>query len=142
MYDELVALLRKKYNLAPIVMEAADAIEKLSKRIERANDVPLLRTDAEQTEVITKLAAYEDAEEHGRLVILPCKVGDTVYYLNPFDEIESGKITMIQQKADGTWKFRVTTTYSHDVTIDAIGKTVFLNREEAEAAMKGEGKDV
>ena len=36
MYDELVALLRKKYDKAPMVMEAADAIEELSKRINRA----------------------------------------------------------------------------------------------------------
>ena len=34
------------------------------------NNVPLLRTDAEQTEVITKLAAYEDAEEQGRMVVI------------------------------------------------------------------------
>ena len=30
-------------------------------------------------EIIEKLAAYEDAEEQGRLVVLPCKVGDTVF---------------------------------------------------------------
>lgn len=87
---------------------------------------------------INKLAEYEDAEEHGWLVILPCKVGDVVYYFDPYDGITSGKITMIQQKADKTWKFRVTTAFSHDVTIDAIGKTIFLTREEAEAALKGE----
>lgn len=32
MYEELVARLRKKYDKAPMVMEAADAIEKLSRR--------------------------------------------------------------------------------------------------------------
>lgn len=31
MYEELVTLLRKKYDQAPMVMEAADAIEELSK---------------------------------------------------------------------------------------------------------------
>jgi hypothetical protein len=25
---------------------------------------------------------YEDSEEHGRLIKLPCKVGDTVYYFS------------------------------------------------------------
>lgn len=30
-------------------------------------------------EAIDKLAAYEDAEEHGLLLRLPCKVGDTIY---------------------------------------------------------------
>lgn len=29
--------------------------------------------------VLQKLAEYETAEEEGRLVVLPCKVGDTVY---------------------------------------------------------------
>lgn len=96
----------------------------------------------ENNEIADKLAAYEDAEEQGLLVRLPCKVGDALYYLNPFDEIENCKITMIQQKADGTWKFRVTTDFSHDVTTDAIGKTVFFTRAEAEAALKGEPKDV
>ena len=31
------------------------------------------------TAALNKLAAYEDAEAEGRLVVLPCKVGDTVY---------------------------------------------------------------
>ena len=30
-------------------------------------------------DVVDKLADYEDLEEQGRLVILPCKVGDTVW---------------------------------------------------------------
>lgn len=93
-------------------------------------------------DAVNFIRKYEDAEEQGRLVILPCKVGDAVFYLNPFDEIEKGKITMLQQKADGTWKFRVTTDFSHDVTTDAIGKTVFLTRVEAEAVLKGGTKDV
>lgn len=33
MYKELVTLLRKKYDKAPLVMEAADAIEKLSMKL-------------------------------------------------------------------------------------------------------------
>ena len=34
MYEELVSLLRNKYDQAPMVMETADAIEKLNKRID------------------------------------------------------------------------------------------------------------
>ena len=34
MHEELVATLRKKYDKAPMVMEAADVIEGLSKRID------------------------------------------------------------------------------------------------------------
>lgn len=35
--------------------------------------------DAGYLDMLNKLAAYEDAEEQGRLVVLPCKVGDIVY---------------------------------------------------------------
>ena len=34
------------------------------------------------TSVCEKLGKYEDLEEQGRLVILPCKAGDTVYKVN------------------------------------------------------------
>lgn len=90
--------------------------------------------------LVNKLGEYEDAEEHGLLVRLPCKVGDAIFYLNPFGEIENGRITMIQQKANGTWKFRVTTDFSHDVTTDAFGTAIFLTRAEAEAALTQEGQ--
>lgn len=102
-------------------------------KISRANDLEMFLYG----NAADRLAAYEDAEEQELLIRLPFKVGDCVYYLNPFDEIEKGKITMIQQKADGTWKFRVTTSFSHDVTLDALGKTVFLSKEEAEKALEG-----
>jgi hypothetical protein len=36
------------------------------------------RKGAPASNAIVRLAAYEDAEEQGRLVILPCKVGDKV----------------------------------------------------------------
>lgn len=32
-------------------------------------------------DICAKLATYEDAEEQGRLVVLPCKVGDMVFSL-------------------------------------------------------------
>ena len=38
MYEGLVALLRKKYDKAPTVMEAADAIEELNKCLDGVND--------------------------------------------------------------------------------------------------------
>lgn len=92
------------------------------------------------SEILDSVSEWYDAHKEGRLLVLPCKVGETIYYLNPFDEIEKGRITMIQQKANGTLKFRVTTTFSHDVTSDAFGKTIFRTREEAEAKLKEFGE--
>ena len=34
-------------------------------------------------QAINKLAEYETAEEEGRLVVLPCKIGDMVYVIAP-----------------------------------------------------------
>ena len=36
----------------------------------------------EATACVEKLAEYENAEEEGRLVVLPCKVGDTVWMVH------------------------------------------------------------
>ena len=36
-----------------------------------------------KNDCIKKLAEYENAEEEGKLVVLPCKVGDTVYVIAP-----------------------------------------------------------
>ena len=36
-----------------------------------------------KNDCIKKLAEYETAEEEGRLVVLPCKVGDMVYVIAP-----------------------------------------------------------
>ena len=41
----------------------------------------------EATACVEKLAEYENAEEEGRLVILPCKVRDTVYVIAPNHKI-------------------------------------------------------
>ena len=74
-----------------------------------------------------KLADYEDLEEQGRLIKLPCKVGDDVYY-----------ILGIPNKTPCTID-KCTFELSD---INKIGKTLFLTREEAEAKLKelrGEG---
>lgn len=60
------------------------------------------------------------ADKEGRLVVLPCKVGDTVYYIRrTFDGAD------IVDKAELWWS-----------DIPYLGKTIFLTREEAEKALK------
>ena len=87
-----------------------------------------------------KLGKWIKAEAEGRLLILPCKVGDAVYFLwhhfGGSAEIVQGKVSMLQQKSDLSWKFRVSEGGSvFDRKMDDIGKTVFLAREEAEVAL-------
>lgn len=79
-----------------------------------------------------KLAAYEDAEEQGLLLRLPCKVGDTIYIV--FHNHTIGKSTVVSFKmiAEG-WAVK-TNDWSYLFT--DFGKTVFLTKEEAEAKLK------
>lgn len=60
------------------------------------------------------------ADNDGRLVVLPCKMGDTVYYIRrEFDG------TDVVGEAEFWWS-----------DIPYIGKTIFLTREEAEKALE------
>lgn len=93
---------------------------------------------------IQKLASYEDAEEQGLLKMFPCKVGDVVYFPK-YDYHDSAVITQIEIDKEGItfywaqYEVGVDCTELWDdgcFTIDEIGKTVFLTREEAEKALK------
>ena len=95
--------------------------------------------------IYCRLAAYEDAEEQGRLVILPCKLGDAVWVLHTgintnFLHVYEGRCVEISQSLScgamlesytiNLLAFNVV-FYGHD-----IGSTMFFSRSEAEAALK------
>lgn len=85
------------------------------------------RGEFEATACVDKLAEYEDLEEQGKLLKLPCAVGDMVYVLrldNTAYMMNNEKVWEIVED-----KFEI-------FHFDSIGKTVFLTREEAEAALK------
>ena len=86
-------------------------------------------------DVIDKLADYEDLEEQGRLVILPCKVGDTLYKLVPnlYREYIEIKIAQFVINKNGIY---FTTNKGVSWSADKIGKTVFLTKAEAEQKLK------
>ena len=65
------------------------------------------------------------AEQDGRLVVLPCKVGDTVYQIDA-ERVYESEVKWIIFDCD-------------DIAFDerAIGGSIFLTRDEAEAALKG-----
>lgn len=83
-----------------------------------------------------QLKEYQQLEEQGRLLKLPCKTGDTVYEVNPL----TSKIT--ERKIMGMQIFNapeLTVMYisEHDYAIlgDEFDKTVFLTRNEAESKL-------
>ena len=92
-----------------------------------------------------RLRELAEADKDGRVLILPCKVGDTVFALigyarEPreckveFVNIGNGYTTIILRTADDARE-------QCGVPLPAFGRTVFLTREEAEKALqKMEGK--
>lgn len=71
-----------------------------------------------------RLRELVQAEQDGRLAVLPCKVGDTVYAAetSPVIPLSVAYVGVYLDGADGgDWE-----------ALDNIGKTVFLTREEAE----------
>ena len=74
------------------------------------------------------------AEKDGRLVVLPCKVGDTIYRCgDPIKKIYEWQIACVEVYEDET----VFVDDSDNTFVEAdIGKTVFLTSEEAEKALE------
>jgi len=98
------------------------------------------------TTILKKLADYEDLEEQGRLIKLPCKVGDVVYaYCNEFGILEYEVDSIVIDKHI-TYQC---SAYSEPIgdcpsecldeiepDISDFGKTVFLTKSEAEEKLK------
>lgn len=83
-----------------------------------------------------RLKELAEADKAGRLVVLPCKVGATVYGHSKA-EVSEYEVAVISL-ATYNWYLRCQNHNSDFWVTDAdIGKTVFLTREEAEAALKG-----
>ena len=95
---------------------------------------------------VDRMKELAEADKDGRLVVLPCKVGDTVWvtsnpwtgkllkkpldaYVNGIKKFSHGvyvNVLFDTKKINGT----------RDYEINHIGKTVFLTREDAEKALE------
>ncbi len=97
-----------------------------------------------------KLNKYEDLEEQGKLLKLPCAVGDDVWYISERVEKQGRKKVEISFVDHGVVDNitlghmmipQITVCNGENVwtTFDSVedfGKTVFPTREEAEATLK------
>ena len=95
---------------------------------------------------ISRMVALMKADKDGRLVVLPCKVGDTIYFVNAKHILEFTVVGYAVDETGISWVYsehvdKTGHTYERTFSPDRIGKTTFLSREEAEKAlaeMKGE----
>lgn len=78
-------------------------------------------------------------KDKSKFVELPCLVGDTMWYVRSWSkEIKKCRVSMLQQKADKSWKFRISYPGGgvSDFTLDEIGKYVFLTEEDAKKRLE------
>lgn len=91
------------------------------------------------TDLRERLKEYEDSEEQGRLIKLPCKVGDTVY-VPTRNFISELRITEVVCNRDGTYLRWVLLSGIYPnlngFVGRKIGNEVFLTKSEAEAKLK------
>ena len=86
-----------------------------------------------------QLQAYKQAEQDGKIIKLPCKVGDTVWVLmqqNAKTNIVKGTVKNVYRYEDNTWWILFSDLWI-DKSFDDFGKTIFTTKPEAEKALEG-----
>ena len=89
-----------------------------------------------------RLAELLTADRAGRLVVPPCKAGDTVYEVTSRKTISEYRVKAIRVELFCTFiEWDIVAGFVDKsifgVPVDEIGKTVFLTREEADRALEG-----
>ena len=81
-----------------------------------------------------RIVALMEADKDGRLVVLPCKVGDKLYRVFAGEIFEHRVGSMKYFAIQGRWDIE---TYPFCPCVESsIGKTIFLTREKAEKALE------
>lgn len=83
---------------------------------------------------IDHLLELKKADQDGRLLVLPCKVGDTVFDIGDGTSYAT-RVLNFSYFGDH-WACRTVSSYPD---LEQFGTRIFLTREEAEAAMAQEG---
>ena len=130
-------------HIAALQME----IEKLRGRLMQYEDTELtpeeIDMDHEAAETLRQLCRGYDlgrlvnlaeADKDGRVVALPCKVGDTLFRVFAGEILEHKVRNMRYLAILGRWDIDTTPFCSY--VESSIGKTIFLTHEEAEAALE------
>lgn len=92
----------------------------------------IVMRDAEQ-EGVARIRELAEADKDGRVVVLPCKVGDTVYFALLGRIIEKQVFSIVSFSKSTRIYCGGTSEYFRP---EDIGKTFFLTSEEAEKALQ------
>ena len=93
-----------------------------------------------------RLRELAEADKDGRVVVLPCKVGETVYFVNAKQILEFAVVGYAVDETGISWVHsehvdKIGNTNERTFSPDRFGKNTFLTREEAKKALQEmEGK--
>jgi hypothetical protein len=93
-----------------------------------------------------RLRELAEADKDGRVVVLPCKVGETVYFVNAKQILEFAVVGYAVDETGISWVHsehvdKIGNTNERTFSPDRFGKNTFFTREEAEKALQEmEGK--
>ena len=95
---------------------------------------------------LMRLRELAVADQEGRVIVLPCKVGDTVYFVNAKQILEFAVVGYAVDETGISWVHsehvdKIGNTNERTFSPDRFGKNTFFTREEAEKALtEMEGK--
>ena len=135
------------YNFPKLDITEIRYLEKIQNRLAAYEDTGLepeeIKNALDVTDIIPEINVTVDhirdliqAEQDGLLVVLPCKVGDTVYFTLLGRIIEKPVFSIVSFSTSARIYCAGTSEYFRP---EDFGRTVFLTREEAEAAIAQEG---
>lgn len=128
-----------------VVQQLIEDYSNIRKDLLAYKDTGLTPEQCENAKVIIEVAFSDDtskaerirellkADKDGRVVVLPCKVGDTVYFALLGRIIEKQVFSIVSFSNSTRIYCGGTSEYFRP---DDIGKTFFLTREEAEKALE------
>ena len=129
----------KKFSIEELIEHCERQKKRMGAMCVNSSNILLLE-HMDTAEYLKELKEYKDAEEQGLLIRLPCKVGDIVYQITRnfistyrirnFIHYNNGNIFFDWECINGIY------VNVQGFRIDDVGKTVFLTREEAEAALE------
>ena len=96
---------------------------------------------AAENMTVGRLKELAEADKDGRVVVPPCKVGDTVYFVNAKQILEFAVVGYAVDETGISWVHsehvdKIGNTNERTFSPDRFGKNTFFTREEAEKALQ------
>ena len=129
-----------KWKGRPLYMMGAADIYTMAERLAAYEDIAELCGGAD------RLRELAEADKDGRVVVLPCKVGETVYFVNAKQTLEFAVVGYAVDETGISWVHsehvdKIGNTNERTFSPDRFGKNTFFTREEAKKALQEmEGK--